>query len=69
MQDELHMDASNNAYSIVTLVFFIPYTVFQIPATAIIRKIGPRVFLAAIVLAWGATMIVGYYLTCQDFFI
>ncbi|CRG87188.1 putative transporter C1002,16c [Talaromyces islandicus] len=57
MQDELQMDASNNAYSIVTLVFFIPYTIFQIPATATIRKIGPRLFLASIVLAWGATMI------------
>ncbi|KAL4744770.1 hypothetical protein BDW72DRAFT_199275 [Aspergillus terricola var. indicus] len=40
-----------------SLVFFITYTIFQIPATVIIRKVGPRIFLSAIVLFWGAVMI------------
>lgn len=53
------MNAKNNAYSIISLVFFIPYALFQPPATVAIRKIGPRRFLTAIVICWGAVMIVG----------
>lgn len=44
-------------YSIVTLVFFITYTLMQPPATVLCRKIGPRVFLSTITLAWGVVMI------------
>lgn len=58
MQGDLNMNASNNGYSITSLVFFITYTIFQIPAPVLIRKLGPRLFLSGIVLAWGATMIV-----------
>ncbi|TAQ84640.1 hypothetical protein B7494_g7037 [Chlorociboria aeruginascens] len=54
---ELHMNAKNNAYTIISLVFFIPYALFQPPATVLIRKIGPRRFLSVIVLCWGAVMI------------
>ncbi|KAJ5995538.1 phthalate transporter [Penicillium waksmanii] len=57
MQKDLNMNAANNGYSITSLVFFITYTIFQIPATAIIRKIGPRIFISTIVLLWGAVMI------------
>ncbi|KAF4767118.1 hypothetical protein HAV15_009403 [Penicillium sp. str.  len=57
MQGDLDMNASNNGYSITSLLFFITYTIFQIPATVIIRKIGPRLFLSGIVLFWGAVMI------------
>lgn len=58
MQKELDMNASNDGYSITSLVFFVTYTVFQIPATVIIRKLGPRIFLAGIVTLWGGVMIV-----------
>ncbi|KAL2859833.1 major facilitator superfamily domain-containing protein [Aspergillus lucknowensis] len=44
-------------YSIVILVFFITYVVCQPVATAIIRKIGPRIFITSIVLTWGACLI------------
>ncbi|KAJ5473248.1 hypothetical protein N7475_002814 [Penicillium sp. IBT 31633x] len=57
MQTALNMNQSNNGYSITSLVFFITYTIFQIPATVIIRKIGPRIFLSGIVLLWGAVML------------
>lgn len=39
------------------LVFFIPYVVFQPPSTILIRRIGPRLHLAAITLFWGAVLI------------
>lgn len=58
MQKELHMNAVNNAYTIVSIVFFITYTIFQAPAVVVIRKLGPRKFLASIVLLWGGVMIV-----------
>ncbi|KAH8728444.1 phthalate transporter-like protein [Phaeosphaeriaceae sp. PMI808] len=44
-------------YSVVTLVFFTTYIVFQPPATIIVRYLGPRNFLSFIVVAWGAVMI------------
>lgn len=44
-------------YSIVTLVFFVTYIVFQPPSTVIIRMVGPRIHLAVITVCWGAVMI------------
>ncbi|ELR03827.1 hypothetical protein VC83_04718 [Pseudogymnoascus destructans] len=44
-------------YSVITLIFFIPYVICQPPATVIMRKIGPRIFLAAITIIWGGIMI------------
>lgn len=44
-------------YSIIVLVFFITYVSLQPPATVVLRKVGPRIFLPAIVVLWGATMI------------
>jgi MFS family permease len=44
-------------YSIIVCIFFIPYVIFQPPATVILRKLGPKNFLAFITVAWGATMI------------
>jgi MFS family permease len=47
----------NNRYNIITLLFFIPYVLFQPPATVLMRKIGPRIFLTTIVVLWGGVMI------------
>lgn len=44
-------------YSVVTLVFFTTYIVFQPPSTILIRKFGPRLHLSVITTAWGAVMI------------
>jgi len=44
-------------YSIISLVFFVTYIIFQPPSTIIVRKIGPRVHLAVITLLWGSCMI------------
>jgi len=44
-------------YSIITIVFFASYIVFQPPATVICRYLGPRNFLSAIVVLWGGVMI------------
>ena len=44
-------------YSTISLVFFITYVLFQPPATVVLRKVGPRIFLPSITLLWGATMV------------
>ncbi|KAJ9668395.1 hypothetical protein H2201_001443 [Coniosporium apollinis] len=56
MTRELRM-VTGYGYSIVTLVFFISYIIFQPPATVTVRKVGPRVFLSLITLLWGSVMI------------
>ncbi|KKY24692.1 putative phthalate transporter [Diplodia seriata] len=56
MSVELDMEVGYR-YSIVTLVFFITYIIFQPPSTVIVRRIGPRLHLSAICFLWGATMI------------
>ncbi|KAF2403916.1 MFS general substrate transporter [Trichodelitschia bisporula] len=40
-------------YSIITLVFFASYVVFQFPSTVVIRYLGPRLHLSVITLLWG----------------
>lgn len=59
MLDDLQLTIDNR-YSLITLIFFIPYVIFQPPTTVILRKVGPRRFLSTIVVFWGATMIVSY---------
>jgi len=44
-------------YSLVVLLFFITYVALQPPATVVLRKLGPRMFLPAIVVIWGSVMI------------
>ncbi|KAI0391180.1 major facilitator superfamily domain-containing protein [Xylariaceae sp. FL0594] len=44
-------------YSIVTLVFFTAYIVFQPTSTVLVRKLGSRIHLAAITISWGALML------------
>ncbi|KAK3346753.1 general substrate transporter [Lasiosphaeria hispida] len=44
-------------YSIISLVFFITYVIFQPPSTVVVRKLGPRIHLALITLLWGSLMI------------
>lgn len=44
-------------YSLIVLLFFITYVALQPPATVVLRKLGPRIFLPSIVVIWGAVMI------------
>ncbi|EFX00902.1 major facilitator superfamily MFS-1 [Grosmannia clavigera kw1407] len=44
-------------YSIISLVFFVPYIICQAPSTVIVRKVGPRLHLSLITVCWGAVMV------------
>jgi hypothetical protein len=55
---ELAVKSSTDSFqSIIVLVFFITYVIFQPPATVLCRKIGPRPFLSFITFAWGVVMV------------
>lgn len=44
-------------YSIITLIFFVPYIIFELPSNIVVRKVKVAVWLGSITLAWGAVMI------------
>ncbi|KAK4218359.1 high-affinity nicotinic acid transporter [Rhypophila decipiens] len=56
MKADLNL-VGNNHYSIISLVFFVTYIVFQPPSTILVRKIGPRIHLSLITFLWGGVMI------------
>ncbi|OBT72606.1 hypothetical protein VF21_08154 [Pseudogymnoascus sp. 05NY08] len=56
MSKELHL-AIGNRYSIAIIMFFVPYLIFQWPSGILARKIGPRIFLPSITVAWGIVML------------
>ncbi|GAB7366698.1 hypothetical protein MBLNU230_g0656t1 [Neophaeotheca triangularis] len=56
MTDDLRTNIGAR-YSIIALVFFLTYTLFQPPATLLTRAFGPRIFLSTICVAWGLVMV------------
>ncbi|KAF1808860.1 MFS general substrate transporter [Eremomyces bilateralis CBS 781.70] len=56
MDEDLEL-SEGDRYSIVTMMFFIPYVIFQFPANIIIRKLGAASWLSSLVIAWGAVTI------------
>nr|QFR37058.1 MFS transporter [Cyberlindnera americana] len=51
------LDLTTNDYNICLTIFFITYSVFEIPANMLLKKIGrPSIFLPAIMVGWGIIM-------------
>lgn len=46
-----------NRYTLVTLMFFVPYIIFELPSNIVVRKVGPRMLLGTITVAWGIVML------------
>ncbi|CAI7595445.1 unnamed protein product [Penicillium discolor] len=55
MTDDLKL--AGTRYSIMILIFFVPYVLLQPPMTVVTRKVGPRFFLGSIILSWGAILV------------
>ncbi|KAJ5190456.1 phthalate transporter [Penicillium cinerascens] len=55
MQKDLHLEIGSR-YSLVVLIFFIPYVIFQLPGSIIVRRLGPKAFLGGITFLWGVVM-------------
>jgi sugar phosphate permease len=56
MLDDLKLN-TGYGYSTITLMFFVSYVIFQPAMTVLCRKLGPKVFLSSICIAWGAVII------------
>ncbi|KAJ5168103.1 phthalate transporter [Penicillium canariense] len=56
MQKDLALNIESR-YSLIVLIFFVPYVLFQLPSSIIVRKLGPRQFLAGITFLWGVVML------------
>lgn len=51
MQDAF--DITSNQYSIIVLIFFVSYTIFEIPSNMILVRVKPSVYLSALAVLWG----------------
>ncbi|KAL0566734.1 hypothetical protein V5O48_015272, partial [Marasmius crinis-equi] len=41
-------------YSIVTCIYFVTYIILQFPTNAVVRRVGVRIWITFVVIAWGA---------------
>ncbi|TFK29452.1 MFS general substrate transporter [Coprinopsis marcescibilis] len=44
-------------FSLVTLLFFIPYTLLQLPGNLVLRRVGVRNWLSFLIFAWGTVQL------------
>ncbi|OJJ60229.1 hypothetical protein ASPSYDRAFT_78444 [Aspergillus sydowii CBS 593.65] len=51
------IDLTGTNYSTIVALFFVTYTIFQPLMTVMARKIGPRIFMGFITVAWGLVMV------------
>lgn len=56
MNKELQLQVGNR-YSVILLVFFAPYVVFELPSNIALRKFGAANWLSLITLLWGITIV------------
>ncbi|KAH7069168.1 retrograde regulation protein 2 [Paraphoma chrysanthemicola] len=49
--------AIENRYNIALLVFFIGYALFELPSNYVIRRLGARIWLSFLIIAWGACVL------------
>jgi len=62
MQRDLQLSVGER-YSIISLLFFVPYIIFELPSNILLRKVGARYWLSGIVLAFGGIMTGMAYVT------
>ncbi|KAF2434371.1 MFS general substrate transporter [Tothia fuscella] len=56
MDEDLGISIGNR-YSLVSMIFFVPYVICQFPANIVIRKMGAALWLSSLVICWGAVTI------------
>lgn len=52
MSEDLNL--SSNDYSLIVSIFFIGYTIFEVPSNLLLNKVAPHRYLTAILVVWGA---------------
>ncbi|KAI9763517.1 MAG: hypothetical protein M1840_000470 [Geoglossum simile] len=56
MGKDLHLQIGSR-YSIVLVVFFIPYFIFELPSNLVLRRVGTANWLSFIAFSWGSVML------------
>ncbi|KAF2200988.1 MFS general substrate transporter [Delitschia confertaspora ATCC 74209] len=56
MDEDLELSVGER-YSILSMMFFVPYVIFQFPANVFIRRVGAAMWLGTLVVAWGVISI------------
>lgn len=56
LEKDLRLDLGAR-YSLSLLVFFIGYAVFELPSNYLIRRIGARIWMSFLIIAWGACVL------------
>lgn len=56
MDKDLHLSVGQR-YSIVTLLFFIPYIILEVPSQAGLRVFGAKIWLGGATILWGVIML------------
>lgn len=56
LETDLRLDIGAR-YSLALLVFFIGYAIFELPSNFIIRKVGARLWMSFLIIAWGAVVL------------
>ncbi|KAB8259912.1 major facilitator superfamily domain-containing protein [Aspergillus pseudonomiae] len=56
MSEDLGLE-SGPKYSLVLLIFFVPYVLVQLPVNAIAQNLSPRHFSSGVTLCWGVLMV------------
>ena len=50
------MGVGGSRYNLTLLVFFIPYTLLELPSNLIIRRLGARPWLTTLIVCWGVVV-------------
>ncbi len=66
MQSQLGL--SEAAYGLGASAFFVGYLLFEIPSNAIMARVGARLWIARIMISWGAASVAMMFVTTESWF-
>ena len=52
LEDDFNL--SSNQYSVILLIFFVSYVIFEIPSNLVLTRVRPSLYLPGLAVAWGA---------------
>ncbi|KAK1222822.1 hypothetical protein PQX77_014244 [Marasmius sp. AFHP31] len=50
---EEHLNLTSNQYSVILLLFFVSYVLFEVPANMLLTRVRPSIFLSVLCFFWG----------------
>jgi hypothetical protein len=56
MTTDLHMSSTSLKYNTAVTIFFVPYTLLEVPSNIILKKMRPSYWMATLMFFWGLVM-------------